>query len=443
MGLVDGFGAPVSHCNRASVDIFHAAAVRMLGYVPDPGAMIGAVLAEDPDFIMGHCFLAGMLLNVPDKRYLPKLAHECAALERLGPQANERELGHIRAIKLWLSGDFYASSQAYADILHGCPRDLVALQMGHQIDVLLGTGNSTRDRLARVMRHWNEEDPEYSYVLGMMAFGLEEAGHYAQAEEMALRCVTMNPRDTWGVHGLAHSYEMQGKTGLGISYMERNEDNWAGENYLAIHNHWHLNLYHLENCDFDKALANHDRHMRVTKDSSVMDMHDSAALLWRLSMDGVDCGDRWTTMADRYSEISDQAYIAFNDMHAMMAFSATGREAEAHALIAALEVSAEGTSTSAIMNRTAGLAIVKAFHAFGHGNYSTAKTLISKVRHSIPLVGGSAAQRDVVNLTLMAAAVRSGDRAMVEGLIAERSAMKPESPLTDFFRQRSIETTQH
>ncbi|WP_395450059.1 tetratricopeptide repeat protein [Aminobacter sp. UC22_36] len=443
MGLIDGFGAAVSHGNRASVDAFHAAAVRMLGYAPDPGAMIAAVLAEDPDFIMGRCFQAGLLLTASDKRYQADLAREFALLERLAPQANRRELGHIKAIKLWLSGDFYAASQAYADILLDCPRDLCALQFGHQTDFLLGTASSTRDRPARIIRHWSEADPEYSYILGMLAFGLEESGHYAQAEEMALRCVALNPRDTWGVHGLAHCYEMQGKTELGISFMERCEENWAGENYLSIHNRWHLNLYHLENCDFDKALAIHDRYMTVTRDSALMDMHDSAAMLWRLAMDGVDCGDRWTPIAERYTEVIDQAYIAFNDMHAMMAFAATGREAEAQALIAAMEANAEGPSTSSIVIRTAGLSIVKGFHAFGRQDYATAKTLISKARHSAHLFGGSIAQRDVINLTLMEAAIRSGDRAMVEGLIAERSLMKPESPLTDFFRKRGSEAAAH
>ncbi|TGV11446.1 tetratricopeptide repeat protein [Mesorhizobium sp. M8A.F.Ca.ET.173.01.1.1] len=443
MGLIDGFGAPVSHGNRVSVDAFHAAAMRMLGYAPDPGAMIGAVLAQDPDFIMGRCFLAGIFLTASDKRFQADLRREFAALERLAPHANERELGHMKAIKLWLTGDFYAASQAYADILLDYPRDLCALQFGHQTDFLLGSASSTRDRPARVMRHWNEGDPEYSYILGMLAFGLEESGHYPQAEETALRCVGLNPRDTWGVHGLAHCYEMQGKTELGISYMERSEENWAGENYLSIHNRWHLNLYHLENCDFDKALASHDRYMTVTKASPLMDMHDSAAMLWRLAMDGVDCGDRWTPVAERYAEVVDQAYLAFTDMHAMMAFAATGREAEAQALISAMEANADGSSTSSVVIRTAGLPIVKGFQAFGRGDYETAKTLISKARHSAHLFGGSIAQRDVINLTLMEAAIRSGDQAMVEGLIAERSLMKPESPLTDFFRKRGGQAATH
>jgi len=127
----------------------------------------------------------------------------------------------------------------------------------------------------------------------------------------------------------------------------------------------------------------------------------------------------------------------------MMAFAATGRDAEAKALIAALEANADGPSTSSIVIRAAGLPIVKGFQSFGRGDYETAKAQISKARHSAHLFGGSIAQRDVINLTLMEAAIRSGDRAMVEGLIAERSLMKPESPLTDFFRKRGSEAATH
>jgi hypothetical protein len=148
----------------------------------------------------------------------------------------------MQAIALWLRGDFYAASQAYADILNDYPRDMMALQFGHQTDFLLGHVSSTRDRPARMAGHWSEADQDYSFILGMQAFGLEECGHYPQAEAMALRCVTLNPRDTWGVHALAHCYEMQGKTEAGISFMENCEAMWSGKNYLSIHNRWHLGL---------------------------------------------------------------------------------------------------------------------------------------------------------------------------------------------------------
>jgi tetratricopeptide (TPR) repeat protein len=437
MGTIDIFGAPVSHGNRASVAAFGAAALRMLAYDPDPGAAIDAVLERDPDFIMGRCFRAGIYLTASDKRYQPPMARELARLQQLAPHANERERGHIGAIALWHRGQFHAASQAYADILLKHPRDLCALQFGHQTDFLLGSASSMRDRPARVLRHWSEADAGFPYILGMQAFGLEEAGHFSQAEAMAQRCLSLNPRDTWAIHALAHCYEMQGRTAEGIAFLERTEAHWARDNYLAIHNRWHLALYHVEHCRFEQALALHDRHMTVTVDSQLMDLHDSAAMLWRLALDGVTAGDRWEVLADRYAQVIDQAYIAFTDMHAMMAFVAAGRESAARALIEVLEAHADGPGTSALVIRAAGLPIVRGFHAFGNGDYAAAKSWLSGARHLSHLFGGSVAQRDVINLTLIAAAIRSHDRAMVEGLVAERTLLKPPSALTAFLLSRA------
>jgi hypothetical protein len=40
-------------------------------------------------------------------------------------------------------------------------------------------------------------------------------------------------------------------------------------------------------------------------------------------------------------------------------------------------------------------------------------------------VGGSHAQRDVIDLTLIAAAARAGDRGLADALAGERTARKP------------------
>lgn len=432
MTLVDGFGAPVSHGNQADIDRLTTAARLMLGYAPDPVTLTKELIDEAPDFVMARCFLCGMLLVASDKRKQPILAEEFSKLSAIASNANGRERGHIRAIGLWLDGRFYEASQAYADILCDFPRDLIALLFGHQTDFLLGHVSSTRDRPARVRQHWSDADEDYSFVLGMQAFGLEEAGHYREAEDLALRAVTLNPRDTWSVHALAHCYEMQGKTEAGISFMERCEDMWGGKNYLSIHNRWHLCLYHIENCEFDRALQLHDRYMRVKPGSVLMDGHDSVALLWRLQLDGLNCGDRWEPTASLYEEVVDQAYMSFTDMHAMFAFMATGREGHAKRLLEVLEQNLSGPTTSSLVIRAAGLPIMKGIYAFGHGDYAAAKDLIGGYRHNAHLFGGSVAQRDVLNLTLLAAASRSGDQAMVDALIAERTLVRPHTPLTDF-----------
>ena len=436
MTLYDRFGAPVSHGNRADIDMFGDAVELMLAYAPDPVTTISELLERAPDFIMARCFLAGIYLIASDKRRQLLMRRHLDELVRRIDAANDRERAHIAAIGLWAEGDFYASSQAYADILGDWPRDIVALQIGHQTDFLLGHASSTRDRPARAMPYWSEDDPQYSYVLGMQAFGLEEAGHYREAQALAERSVALNAKDAWGVHALAHCLEMQGKADEGIAFMTAREEKWGRDNYMAIHNRWHLSLYHLERCEFDQALALHDRYMAVTPASELMDAHDSAAMLWRLMLDGVDVGRRWEPVADIYANVLDQAYMPFTDIHAMMAFSATGRSDEAAEQLKALEAGTRQNTTSAEVIRIAGLPLVRGFHAFGRGDYSAARNWLSRARHNSHMIGGSVAQRDVINLTLLEACNRSGERAMAEALLNERVLLRPHSPLIDLFRSR-------
>lgn len=432
--MKDGFGAEVSYHDSAAVSAFTQAARLMLAYKPDPAAMIKSVLDAHPDFIMARCFYAGMFLTASDKRRQGALRREFEHLQTLVDQANDRERGHIRAISLWLAGDFVSASHAYGDILYHHPRDLVALQIGHQIDFLLGQASMTRDRPRRVWAHWSEADEEYSFLLGMQAFGLEEAGHYATAEEMARRAVSLNADDSWSVHALAHCLEMQGKTEEGIAFMQGCEAHWGHDSYMKVHNRWHFALYWLDQCDFDRVLDLHDAHMRVDQTSELMDMHDSAALLWRLELCGQSGGDRWAPVAERYAEVVDQAYIPFTDLHAAIAFAATGRRDEAEQMIAAMERGAQGHDTSAEMIRVAGLDVVRGIWAFGQGDYEQTKARLSASRHRAQVFGGSIAQRDVINMTLLEAARRSGDAEMVQALIAERTVMREPSPMTELFR---------
>lgn len=429
--LKDVFDAPVSTRNSASLETFNEAATLSLGYRPGGTALLQAALADDPDFIMARCLLAGGLLVASDKKYQDDLRVHATILKSQYSQANERERGHIDAMWHWLGGDFYAASQTYANVLANHPRDLCALQIGHQIDFTLGQANSTRDRPARILNSWSEDDPAYSYVLGMLAFGLEESGHFEVAEEKARKCLELNPKDVWGLHALAHCFEMQGKIFDGISYMEDHESNWMqDDNFMRIHNRWHLSLFYIEQCKFQETLNMHDKHMKISDDSELMDMHDSAALIWRLHLNGFDVGNRFDILSKKYTNFIEQAYLSFTDIHSAMAFAGAGNIKAGNELIKVLEGHTEGTSTSSLMTRMAGLDLVKGILAFGREDYAACVELLSRARYNSHVIGGSIAQRDVINMTLLEAGVRSKNVELVDGLIAERTLMKPQFSLT-------------
>src|SRR3546814_7576573 len=99
--------------------------------------------------------------------------------------------------------------------------------------------------------------------------------------------------------------------------------------------------------------------------------------------------------------------------HAMMAVTGAGRDAEARRLLAALEARVAGGGTNAMMTRDVGLPLARAIRAFDRGDYAAVVDLLGPVRLVAHRFGGSHAQRDVVTLTLIEAAIRGGQGAQI------------------------------
>ncbi|SCU98550.1 conserved hypothetical protein [Cupriavidus necator] len=437
MALTDSRDLPVSTQNARSVEQYETALQLLNGYYGDPLAAIDTALAADPDFAMGHALRAALMVTSGDGTAEPMLRQSVEAGEALHGRANDRERRHIAAARAWLDGEFERSVRLYGDIVIDYPRDLLAIQTAHLEDFLLGQSSMLRDRVAQALPHWDAGMPGYGYLLGMHAFGLEETQLYERAEESGRRALELNPRDPWAVHAVAHVMEMQGRLADGIAWLDGRRDDWSDDNMLAVHNWWHLALFQLEAGRTDEVLALYDRHIKRPAPAIALDLVDASALLWRLHLRGVDVGRRWQPVADDWLGRGVAGYYAFNDVHAVMASLGAHRPAAADQVRAALERAALGNGTNAMMSRDVGLPVADALIAFDQGDYATAIDLLLPVRLIAHRFGGSHAQRDVVSLTLLEAALRGRRSNLAIALTAERAALKPMSPSLHRLVQRA------
>ena len=202
---------------------------------------------------------------------------------------------------------------------------------------------------------------------------------------------------------------------------------WAPESMLAVHNWWHLALFHLGLGDVDAVLDLYDGPISGAASDMAFDMVDAAALLWRLKLMGVEAGDRWTRLADVYAGTPRGQY-AFDDAHAMMAFVGAGRADDTKAVLEAQAAAAAGPGDNALFAAEVGRPVCEALFAFGQGDYAKSTDLLRGVRHRLNRFGGSHAQRDVFDLTLIEAARRGGDQSLERALRAERAAANPLAP---------------
>jgi tetratricopeptide (TPR) repeat protein len=435
--LCDIRGVSLSTHQKTSLEHYQRAAELTVSYFVDPLAVIDHALGEDPDFVMGHCLKAGLSVMSTEKAARPMLADSIAQLERLSDRANALERGHLRAARAWFAGDFAGSVRLYGDLLLDEPRDLLALQIAHIGDFLLGESQMLRDRVAQVLPHWSRDTPGYGYVLGMHAFGLEETGQYARAEAVGQRALEHNRRDPWAVHALAHVMEMTGRTDEGIRFLGDRRPDWAPDNGFAFHNWWHLALFHLEVGDQERALAVYDQHIRPRSSKIAYENVDASALLWRLQLRGADVRERWAALAVDWAEAGEEGHYAFNDVHAIAAFVNAERPSDAARTLAAMERALQQPGTNAMMTRDVGLPLARALVAFSRAQYDDCLQLLLPIRTIVHRFGGSHAQRDLVHLTLLEAALRARRFSLARALTAERLDRKPESPFNRLLASRS------
>jgi hypothetical protein len=88
---------------------------------------------------------------------------------------------------------------------------------------------------------------------------------------------------------------------------------------------------------------------------------------------------------------------------------------------------AASSAEAAGLYHTVGIPVVEGFAAFHRGAYNEAGELLLAARSDLWRIGGSYAQRDVINWTLAEAAVRAGQRDVALSLAHERLASRPRS----------------
>jgi hypothetical protein len=173
-----------------------------------------------------------------------------------------------------------------------------------------------------------------------------------------------------------------------------------------------------------------------------MELLDAASLLWRLYLDGSDQEARWQALADAWAAREDPPFYAFNDVHAVMAFVGAGRLETADEFVADrvrwLRAPRDGgrAPTNRVMTGRVGLPVCEALVAYAREDYPAVVELLWPIRRRLHTFGGSHAQRDAIQRTLLEAAVRARRDDLARLLLGERTGLSPHSPYNWLGRAR-------
>ena len=421
--------------SEAARDAVEKATWRLMSFYDPPLADLDQAIAADPGWALPHVMKAGFLLSLTEPSMVAEArGHLEAARPLMGP-ATPREQAHFAAVEQVADGRWHAACRTWDEALVTAPRDPLALQWAQLWDFYRGDAPGLRLRPARALPAWDEADPLYPCVLALYAFGLEECNLYPQAEEAGRHALSLDPRVPWAVHAVAHVMEMQGRFEEGGAWLRQHQPHWAEGNGFACHLWWHKALFRLEALDATGVLRLIDSHLSGDALQITLQRVDAAAMLWRLHLLGHDVTAACAALLQGWpSDEGEAGYYAFNDVHRVLALLGAGQVAAAEAWVArcaerALD-GADARRANHAMAREVGLPLQRALLAFGRGEHDAAAEALYPVRALAQRFGGSHAQRDLIDLTLLAAAARGSRRALGHALLRERLMAKPATPMT-------------
>uniref|UniRef100_A0A1I7XDD6 Tetratricopeptide repeat protein 38 n=1 Tax=Heterorhabditis bacteriophora TaxID=37862 RepID=A0A1I7XDD6_HETBA len=311
----------------------------------------------------------------------------------------KREQKHVKAVKQWAEGEMRAAANTWEDILAEFPTDLMACKFAHEAYFFMGDRWNKRDSVKRVIGKYKGTEPCYSYLHGMLAFGLEECGEYRKAEKEAQQALSLNRFDSWATHATAHVMEMEGRQDEGIHFMENTVNDWKPGWMIATHNFWHNALFYIEKAEYEISLSIFDQEIspRLAKSGSMLDMVDAVSLLWRLEMEGVNVGKRWNTLPSMQKHIHDHV-IVFNDVHlGPMLLKMEDYDDEIKLHDSLVNFSRCCTGDNARVSRLVGVPLYEGMIHYGRGNFDEAAAKLLPIRDTVYTIGGSNAQEGYSN----------------------------------------------
>jgi tetratricopeptide (TPR) repeat protein len=414
----DRYGLALS-CSAAARDEYIAGVDCMLSANTDAEEHLGRALAADPGFALAQIALARALFLAAR---VPQAREHAARARELVAQATPREQGHVNALALAIEGNPAASLAATRAHMAQHPRDAMVLAPAAGVFGLIGF-SGRRAREAELYELFSGLAPHYGedwWFGSALAFAACENGRMDEAGTLIERSLGANPRNPHGAHIKAHVLYERGDHRATLDYLEGWLPAYPRRGLMHCHLSWHVALAAL-------ALGDRDRAWRAYRQGVHPDggawgpplnvATDSPSFLWRAELAGEPRHARlWSEVRDYGLQSFPKAGVWFADVHVALACAAAG-DGENLARIA--RELRERDAAGKLPPGAVAPALAEAFAAYEKRDWNRAIELLESTQPETVRIGGSRAQRDLVELTLRAACVQAG-RAAPAGIAKHR-----------------------
>eukprot|EP01059_Diplonema_ambulator_P010662 TRINITY_DN20677_c0_g1_i1.p1 TRINITY_DN20677_c0_g1~~TRINITY_DN20677_c0_g1_i1.p1 ORF type:complete len:509 (+),score=62.39 TRINITY_DN20677_c0_g1_i1:68-1594(+) len=359
----------------------------------------------------------------------------------------DREEGIASCISKWASGDLLGAVSQAEIVLKHYPLDFLTLRLLCDARIILGQPEGYLSICQYVEPFWRKEKLkiEHCYVLGMLSFGLQECGYLKECRNAARKSLQGGAKDAWAVHAVVHSFTAEGKSVIGLQYLNATAKIWQDAELLAEHIWWHAGINHLDVGKPSRALSIYDKHLGGTNPdtppTTAFALADSVGLLWRLYLMFPEVKPKLIERAKILCHGAElgghtQAKVwAFTGCHVFAAaVLCEDARIQAEVLSSMEEAAKHPESDFGVICRDSAVLVCKGVRAHYDGRYHEAAAELRSAK--LFKIGGSSAQRDTFIYTLLDSLVRSGSPEAPH-LARTRSRENPSSPSTWLIRANS------
>ncbi|MGQ0838769.1 FAD/NAD(P)-binding protein [Actinokineospora sp.] len=414
--VLDRYALPLA-ATRASAAAYDAALDRILLIRPGADDLLTRAVADDPDFAVGHAALALLGrewgVGVDVHRSLR------AARRAVRVRGGDRDRSFVAAVTALAAEPAAAGRAALLRHIDAYPRDALAVSVAVPTIAFGGVtaGKDTWELIERLGPAYGDD----WWYLGQLAFVRQDQRRWLEADALVARALAEQPASGHAAHARTHVYYETGEHRAGLRWLEEWLRSAGARTDHAAHFSWHAALHELMLGRDDAVRARYATQLAPPAADGVRVLVDAASLLWRCSVTGAWHG---RLPIGAVLDAAPREWLvhppsAFAAMHAAIALAADGDAAGLDRLRGHADGHASPVFARVIAPLCAGLAAVV------EGRWTLAAADLATALRRIEEVGGSAAQREVIEDTLVQTLVSAGRNDDAARILSVRLDRRP------------------
>jgi tetratricopeptide (TPR) repeat protein len=386
-----------------------------------PGAVeaFNCALAADPGFALAHAAKAQVLMR---EGKAAAAREALAAAKAVAAGLPAREVGHIGFFDLAYAGRTDDAIAALHTHLTAWPRDALMVASAANPNGLIGGSGriGQKHQIAVLMDNLAPHYGDDFWFMSYHATALSEDGQVDAARVKIERSVALNPRNAYAAHGFAHVCYESGDPDTGRNFLSAWLANYPRDGAFHGHLSWHLALFELGAGNWPAAL-------RLYRDAITLDRHssgpqqkmtDGASFLWRSELAGHPRdAAAWQAIYDYGKSSLPRPGAGLADLHVILTQAVAGDHAALESRTRLMEdLAREGRYPSGSYLP----ALSRGFVAFERGDFSAAIAALAPLAGENERIGGSRAQHDLIEFTLLKACLKADRLEEARQLLGKR-----------------------